>query len=306
MLRNINNFFNIIKAKRLKKTLVDNDMIAIGTRDAINRSDYQDTAISFADLEAQVAAAGAQGPPGADGPTGAQGVPGIQGVAGAVGAAGLNFLGDFDPAVGYAVDDVVFDVATGSSYVCINPTTAPGPNPAPPNGDWTFLALQGLQGPQGVPGSGFSASVVNRTGTGASTAQVILNYILIPANTYTVGDVWTYKAMFIKSVTTGAVCSVKIYIADTTNLSGTNHFVQIHKMNTTRRTMTVSRDFYIELGATYAQDKDTQDYNEAHFQVTDSADTYVIDWTVDQYLVITAINAGGGAQEAFNIGAKIY
>jgi len=55
MLRNINNFFNIIKAKRVKKTLVDNDMIPVGTRDAINRSDYQDTAISFKDLKLQIA-----------------------------------------------------------------------------------------------------------------------------------------------------------------------------------------------------------------------------------------------------------
>ena len=57
MLRNINNFFNIIKAKRVKTTLVDNDMIPVGTRDAINRSDYQDTAISFKDLKSQVASA---------------------------------------------------------------------------------------------------------------------------------------------------------------------------------------------------------------------------------------------------------
>ncbi len=304
MLRNINNFFNIIKAKRVKKTLANNDMIAIGTRDAINRSDYQDTAISFADLQAQVGGAAPQGPPGATGATGAQGVPGIQGVAGAVGAAGLNFLGDFDPAVGYAVDDVVFDVATGSSYVCINPTTAPGPNPAPPNGDWTFLALQGLQGPQGVPGSGFSASVVNKAGTGASTAQVILNYILIPANTYTVGDVWSYKAMFIKIA--GSICTAKIYIGVDTTLTGTNYQLQNHRFNAASRAMTVGRDYYIEAAATYGQDSGTQNDDSPYLQTGSSIDTYVIDWTVDQYLVITANNAGGAAEEAFNIGAKIY
>ena len=304
MLRNINNFFNIIKAKRVKKTLANNDMIPVGTRDAINRSDYQDTAISFADLQAQVGGAAPQGPPGATGATGAQGQQGIQGVAGAVGAAGLNFLGDFDPAVGYAVDDVVFDVATGSSYVCINPTTAPGPNPAPPNGDWTFLALQGLQGPQGVPGSGFSASVVNRAGTGASTAQVILNYILIPANTYTVGDVWSYKAMFIKIA--GSICTAKIYIGVDTTLTGTNYQLQNHKFNAASRAMTVGRDYYIEAAATYGQDTATQDDDSPYLQTGSAIDTYIIDWTVDQYLVITANNAGGAAEEAFNIGAKIY
>ena len=304
MLRNINNFFNIIKEKRVKKTLLDNDMIPIGSRIITNKSDYQDTAITYKNLSDQIALMSPQGPPGATGATGAQGQQGIQGVAGAVGAAGLNFLGDFDPAVGYAVDDVVFDVATGSSYVCINPTTAPGPNPAPPNGDWTFLALQGLQGPQGVPGSGFSASVVNKAGTGASTAQVILNYILIPANTYTVGDVWSYKAMFIKIA--GSVCTVKMYIADTTNLSGTNYQLQNHKFKATTRAMTVGRDYYIEAAATYGQDSGTQNDDSPYLQTGSAIDTYLIDWTVDQYLVITANNAGGAAEEAFNIGAKIY
>ena len=79
MLRNINNFFNIIKAKRLKKTLIDNDMIAIGTRDAINRSDYQDTAISFGDLKTQVGGTGSQGPQGPAGPPGVDGTTGTTG-----------------------------------------------------------------------------------------------------------------------------------------------------------------------------------------------------------------------------------
>jgi len=185
-LRNISNFFNIIKKGRLKSTLEDNDMIPVGTRDAVNKSVYQDTAISFKDLETQLGGAGGvgpQGPPGANGTaatiivgsttTGAagtaatvtnvgnssaaefnfvipQGNPGVAGPPGAVGAAGLNFLGNYDPTVGYAVDDVVFEA--GSSYVCISATTGPGPNPAPPNANWNFLALQGLQGAQGNPG----------------------------------------------------------------------------------------------------------------------------------------------------------
>ena len=302
MLRNINNFFNIIKAKRVKKTLANNDMIPVGTRDAINRSDYQDTAISFADLQAQVGGAAPQGPPGATGATGAQGVPGIQGVAGAVGAAGLNFTGTWSASSSYVEDDVAF--FSGSSYVC---TTAVGPSATDPSADtanWNFLALQGLQGPQGVPGSGFSASVVNKAGTGASTAQVILNYILIPANTYTVGDVWSYKAMFIKIA--GSICTAKIYIGVDTTLTGTNYQLQNHKFNAASRAMTVGRDYYIEAAATYGQDSGTQNDDSPYLQTGSAIDTYLIDWTVDQYLVITANNAGGAAEEAFNIGAKIY
>lgn len=57
MLRNINNFFNILKKGRIKKTLSDNDMVPIGTRDTVNKSKYYDTAITFKDLKSQVALA---------------------------------------------------------------------------------------------------------------------------------------------------------------------------------------------------------------------------------------------------------
>jgi len=308
-LRNISNFFNIIKNGRVKSTLEDNDMIPVGTRDAVNKSEYQDTAITFKDLETQIALNAPQGPPGATGPAGAQGPQGIQGVPGAVGAAGLNFTGNWDTTNAYAQDDVAF--FSGSSYVCTNAVGSGGSDPSVDTANWSFLALQGLQGPQGVPGSGFSASVVNRAGTGASITQVILNYILIPANTFSAGDVWSYKAFFYKGVIfPGAVCSVKMYISDSTTLSGVigvnYERIATHKMNATSRGMTVSRDFYVEPTFTSYQDSDSQTQNGSSFQTSDSIDTFAIDWTIDQYLVITAVNAGGAAQEAFNVGAKIY
>ena len=156
MLRNINNFFNIIKAKRLKKTLVDNDMIPVGTRDVINKSDYQDTAITFKDLKSQLGGAGSQGPqgpagpPGADGSTGSTGATGPIGPPGPVGAAGLNFTGTWSAASSYVVDDVAF--FDGSSYVCTNPVGPSATDPSVDTANWTFLALQGLDGPQGPIG----------------------------------------------------------------------------------------------------------------------------------------------------------
>ena len=156
MLRNINNFFNIIKAKRVKKTLVDNDMIPVGTRDVINKSDYQDTAITFKDLKSQLGGAGSQGPqgpagpPGADGSTGSTGATGPIGPPGPVGAAGLNFTGTWSAASSYVVDDVAF--FDGSSYVCTNPVGPSATDPSVDTANWTFLALQGLDGPQGPIG----------------------------------------------------------------------------------------------------------------------------------------------------------
>lgn len=143
----------------LKKTAIKEDDVIYIAKDISknNVPDLESKAVRIKELSEYIGSNGGQvgpqgpvGPPGADGAPGATGPTGPIGPAGPVGAAGLNFTGNFDPAVGYAIDDVVFEA--GSSYVCVNPTTAPGPNPAPPNADWTFLALQGLDGPQGPIG----------------------------------------------------------------------------------------------------------------------------------------------------------
>ena len=156
MLRNINNFFNILKKGRVKKTLVDSDMIPVGTRDTINKSKYYDTAISFKSLETQLGGSGGTGPQGPAGPPGADGAPGATGPtgpigpAGPVGAAGLNFTGTWSAASSYVVDDVAF--FDGSSYVCTNPVGPSATDPSVDTANWTFLALQGLDGPQGPIG----------------------------------------------------------------------------------------------------------------------------------------------------------
>jgi hypothetical protein len=158
MLRNINNFFNIIKEKRVKKTLKNTDMIPIGTRDVMNPSKYHDTAISWEDFQTigggGTGPQGPAGPPGADGATGATGPTGPIGPAGPVGSAGLQFVGTFDPnrpdqaptnpGIRYAEGDVVF--FNGSSYVCnTDITTATSTplddpeTPAPGNPLWDFL-----------------------------------------------------------------------------------------------------------------------------------------------------------------------
>ena len=56
MLNNISNFFNLIRGRKVKKTLAPNDMIAIGVRNSVTQSDYQPSAIFFKDLETQIAA----------------------------------------------------------------------------------------------------------------------------------------------------------------------------------------------------------------------------------------------------------
>ena len=155
MLRNINNFYNIIKSKRVKKALGDTDMIPVGTRDVKNPSEWHDTAITFKDLTSilgggLIGPQGPAGPPGADGAEGPQGIQGPIGPAGPVGAANLVFQGTWSNLTAYNPLDAVF--YNGSSYVCSN---AVGPSATPPDTDtanWDLLALQGLEGPQGPIG----------------------------------------------------------------------------------------------------------------------------------------------------------
>lgn len=155
MLRNINNFYNIIKSKRVKKALGDTDMIPVGTRDVKNPSEWHDTAITFKDLTSilgggLIGPQGPAGPPGADGAEGPQGIQGPIGPAGPVGAANLVFKSTWSNLTAYNPLDAVF--YNGSSYVCSN---AVGPSATPPDTDtanWDLLALQGLEGPQGPIG----------------------------------------------------------------------------------------------------------------------------------------------------------
>lgn len=56
MLQNLTNFFNLITNRKIKTTLKPNDLIAVGTRDSTWVGNYQPTAISFENLEAQIAA----------------------------------------------------------------------------------------------------------------------------------------------------------------------------------------------------------------------------------------------------------
>ncbi len=54
MLQNLTNFFNLIKGRKIKTTLKDNDLIAVGTRDNTWVGNYQPTAITYEDLAAQI------------------------------------------------------------------------------------------------------------------------------------------------------------------------------------------------------------------------------------------------------------
>jgi hypothetical protein len=297
MLNNINNFFNLFRTKKIKKTLAPNDILPIGVRDTSNRSDYQPAGIFFKDLEDQLAVAGPQGPQGPAGAVGPQGIQGLTGSTGPVGAAGLNFVGTWSALTAYSPTDVVF--YAGSSYVCSN---AVGPSVTSPDLDtanWDFLALEGLQGPQGPSTPYFYLSGLV---TVTSTSPTMFGSILIPANTYSGNEAITISAQFAKTVN-AYTTQTKFWINTSNSLVGATQLGMTNGVVGSRY-LSMFRTFYIDGSSTYICPANISVVSDNTAFGT-AGQTVSIDWTVDQYFIITgSVNVSG--QTIIFRGAKIY
>ena len=110
---------------------------------------------------------GPVGPTGPAGPTGATGATGPTGPVGPAGVTGLNFLGSWNSATAYVINDCV--EFGGASYFCIDPV---GPSPLDPSFDitnWALLASAGATGPQGPAGAAGATGPTGATGPAGPT-----------------------------------------------------------------------------------------------------------------------------------------
>ena len=295
MLRNLTNFFSILKSKGPKKVLENDDVIALGTRDPKFDGGYKPNFIKYSDLEAQMAA-GAVGPQGPAGAVGPQGIQGDPGPAGPVGAAGLVFTGTWSELTTYAAGDVVF--YNGSSYVAAN---AVGPSVTPPDTDtanWDFLALQGLEGPQGPSTPYFYFS---GTATIDTVADTMFGSILIPANTYTGTEALTVSAQFAK--VTGFSGFPTFWINTANTLTGAT-LLGSSRLTSTQRYGGMIRTFYLDGTNVYLFPELTLSLSD-NVGSTSAGQTETVDWTVDQYLIFAGRVDLAGQTLLFR-GAKIY
>jgi len=294
MLNNINNFFNLFKTKKIKKTLAPNDILPIGIRVTSNRSDYQPAGIFFKDLEDQLAVAGPPGPQGPAGAVGPQGIQGLTGSTGPVGAAGLNFVGTWSALTAYSPTDVVF--YAGSSYVCSN---AVGPSVTSPDLDtanWDFLALQG---PQGASAPYFYLSGLV---TITSTSDTMFGSILIPANTYSGNEAITISAQFGKTVNSYTT-QTKFWINTSNSLVGATQLALTNGVLSARY-LSMFRTFYIDGASTYICPANINVISDNTAFGT-AGQTVSINWAVDQYFIITGSVSVPGQTILFR-GAKLY
>jgi hypothetical protein len=241
---------------------------------------------------------GATGPQGIQGPAGAVGPQGIQGdpgPAGPVGAAGLVFRSTWNPATSYVVGDVVF--YNGSSYVCSNNITSATP-PDTDTANWDFLALQGLEGPQGPSTPYFYLSGAVTIDTLADT---MFGSILIPANTYTGTEAFTVSAQFAK--VTGFSGFPTFWINTANTLTGAT-LLGSARLTSTQRYGGMIRTFYLDGTNIYLFPELTLALSD-NIGSTSSGQTETVDWTVDQYLIFAGRVDLAGQTLLFR-GAKIY
>jgi hypothetical protein len=299
------NFISWIRGKR-QVTTVDaaKTLLPVGLKDPKRDDDYIAGAITVQDFVAQygtgpqgpagpAGADGAQGPAGAIGP---QGIQGLTGATGPVGAAGLNFVGTWSALATYSPTDVVF--YNGSSYVCSN---AVGPSAITPDVDtanWDFLALQGLEGPQGPSVPYFYLS---GTYTVNSTADTMFSSILIPANTYTGTEAITVSAQFIKI--TGFTAVTKFWINTANTLTGATQLANSSN-GSTIRFAGIIRTFYLNGTNIYIFPELVAAPSD-NVLLTSAGQTKTVDWTVDQYIIFSG-NVSVAGQNITCRGAKIY
>jgi hypothetical protein len=298
------NFISWIAGKKRVVTSVpDNALIPVGIRTETRDDKYTTVAISTADFVAQYGT-GPQGPPGpagtngAQGPAGAVGPQGIQGLIGStgpVGAAGLNFVGAWSALTAYSPTDVVF--YAGSSYVC---STAVGPSVTTPDVDptnWDFLALEGLEGPQGASVPYFYLSGET---TITSTTNTMFGSILIPANTYTGAEAISLTAQFIKN--TGYTTNIKILINTANTLTAATQIADISNLSTVRYSG-VARTFYQDGTNLYIFP--LVNSNSDNITSTSAGQTVTVDWTLNQYIIFSGSVSSAGQVLRLR-GAKIY
>lgn len=121
MLQNLTNFFNLIRNRKIKTQLENDDLIAVGTRDFTWNGNYQPTAITYQDLAAQIGGGGGGG----------QLTLTVNGVGGAASLFGNTLNIPFIPAGGVAINgsqafgNIVFGpsslVTTSGNVVTLKP-----------------------------------------------------------------------------------------------------------------------------------------------------------------------------------------
>ncbi len=180
---------------------------------------------------------------------------------------------------------------------------AVGPTgPQGPIGETGPQGPAGESGPQGATGpAGQSANIVvlnqaipNFTHTGNTSITLAYSSTLIPANTISSGDLITWLARFTKSVV-GSATTIRFYFNTTADLSGAT-FVGIYTFSSTNNAFfQIERRGFCEGSTTnfYSTSSGSNTATDTT-QATVAASDVTIDFTQDQYFLVSIQNAAVG------------
>jgi len=212
---------------------------------------------------------GTTGAQGAQGIEGAQGATGAQGIEGAQGATGIG--------------------AQGAQGI---------------TGD------KGATGAQGIPGIPTSLTIQNLTPstpvTGFTTVETIVQSILIPANSVTPGNLYNLNWRLGSTKTVSGTTTFRHYINTSNTIGGINIFGTgaTQSFTTTTIVGSYTKQFFVNSATStnivLGSNTDWTNNNVASNLVAAN-----IDWTVDQYIVITA-TLSSATNTAFTYGYSFY
>ena len=219
--------------------------------------------------------------------TGAQTLAGVKTFGNGVSAGEIRLLEGSGSGSNYAAIKAASSLA--ADYTLTLPVTAPGSGEAlisDSSGNLSWSSNPGTNSAKFVR----TVAVNSVTGT---TAETLLQQLLIPANTYVVGDTLqcTFRA---RRSLNNEVTTFKFYISDVSNT-----FSGKPQMGFTTLTNTANlNQFTVERNATIYNATTTYYVNSATARLNDfNNDTLSssnIDWTIDQYLIMTSTSPNTG------------
>ena len=182
-------------------------------------------------------------------------------------------------------------------YTQVGPTGPTGPaGETGATGVTGPIGLTGATGPIGPTGpAGGGASFKSVITGSASTpgVETVIDSVFIPANTFTVGDIVRMESYSIKSLT-GFNWTWRAYNNTSNTLVGANNIARGNSANPSFRYVSWLRTFFIEsstVSRSMRIETLTGYFSDSGAPTITNANNN-IDWTVDQYILFTAVTSG--------------
>lgn len=190
-----------------------------------------------------------------------------------------------DSTQGYVVNSLIWDTTNSILYRCTSNSAGAA--------TWTYA----INTPTVIKSITDSAAVTGTTGA------TIIRSVLIPANTFTTGDIQRVRQRIRKTGTGGTFVN-GIYVNTSASLTGASQLAIYTTTGTTQLTAQMKRDFFIKSATNTEGLWNNQSLPSDDIATVQAVSSTNIDWTVDQYLLFT-VNPNSAADSFIQSGYVI-